>query len=145
MKPALVKSTDQHASIGLIDKFVAVTSFSIPNGALSYMTVTELELSASHTFNLSHLEPSCPDCRRLRAQLTSIAQSALEHVAAMRTEIDFKVYTDPGIICSPADGRPSVTASIYVWNRPGASSASGAPTAVSEIQRALAVLGVRTR
>ncbi len=149
MKPALVKSTDQNASVWSSDKFMAVRKLSIPNGPLSYVPVTELELSASHTFDLSHLDPSCPNCRRLRAQLTFIAQSALEDIAARRTEIDFKIYTDPGIVCSPGDGRPSVTASIYVWDRPGASTANstanGASAAISQIQRALAVLGVRPR
>ena len=147
MKPALVNSTDQHASVRSIDKFLAIRKLSIPNGPLSYVPVTELELSASHTDDRTHLDPSCPECARLRAQLTFIAQSALEHVAARRTDIDYKVYTDPGIVCPPAGGRPSVTASIYVWDRPGGSAANstanGASSAIPEIQRALAALGVR--
>ena len=145
MKPALGKCTDQHASIESSHKFMAVRKLSIPNGPSPHVPVTELELSASHTFDLSHLAPSCPDCRRLRAQLTSIAQSALEHVAAMQSEIGFKIYTDPGIVCLPADGRPSVTVSIYIWDRPEASTPNGASLAISQVQRALAALGVRSR
>ena len=61
MKPILVNSTDQHASIRSVDKFMTVRKLSIPNGPLSYVPVTELELSASHTMDLSHLDPSCPD------------------------------------------------------------------------------------
>jgi hypothetical protein len=149
MKPALVNSTGQHARIGSSDKFMTVGKLSIPNGPSRYVPVTEVELSASHTFDSSHLDPSCPDCSRLRAQLTFIAQSALEHVSEMRTEIDFKIYTDPGIVCSPGDSRPSVTASIYVWDRPEAlpanSPAIGASAAISQIQRALAAAGLLPR
>ncbi len=143
MTPSLAKYSDQQASIGSSDKFMEVRKLSIPNGAFSYESVTELELSASHTFDLSHLDPSCPDCRRLRAQLTIIAQSVLEQVAAMRTEIGFRIYTEPGIVCSPADGRPFVTVSIYLRDRPRASTANGACAAISQIQRALTMLGVR--
>jgi len=142
MKAALGKCTDQHASI---DKFMSVRKLSIPNGPLPNVAVTELELSASHTFDVAHLDPSCPDCRQLRTQLTSIAQSALKAVAAMRTAIGSKIYADPGIVCSPSDGRPSVTVSIYVWDRPEAPTPNGASSAISQLQRMLAAVGVRSR
>ena len=136
---------EPHVSIDSMDKFMAVRKLSIPNGATSYVPVTELELNASHTSDPYHLDPSCPGCRRLRAQLASIAQTALNEVAAIET-IGFKIFTDPGIVCLPASGqRPAVTVSIYIWNRPGSSTANDAPSAISQVQRALAGLGVHSR
>jgi len=43
----------------------------------------ELELAASHTSNLNHLDPSCPGCRRLRAHLQSIARLVVEGVQSI--------------------------------------------------------------
>jgi hypothetical protein len=145
MKPTVSESTEGHASIDSMDKFMAVRKLSIPNGGSSYVPVTELELSASHSSDVYHLDPSCPDCRRLRTQLASIAQTALKEVAAIET-IGFKIFTDPGIVCLPANGqRPAVTVSIYIWNRPGVSTANDAPSAISQVQRALTGLGVHSR
>ncbi len=145
MKSVLAESTERHPTSGPIDAFMQFRKLSVPNGVSSYMTITELELTASHSSDPYHLAPSCPECRRLRAKLTFIAQSALAHVAATQTEIDFKIFADPGIVCSPGDARPCVTVSIYVWDRPGAANANGASAVISQIHRALAALGLRTR
>ena len=146
MRPISAESIARHSTNRSIDVFMQLRKLSVPNGPLSQLSVTELELTASHTLDPNHLNPSCPDCRQLRAQLRSIARSALEHIGAMQTEIDFKTYTDPGIVCSPADGqRPSATVSIYIWDRPGASTPHGASFAISHVQRALVALGVRSR
>lgn len=146
MKPTLAGATEHHATNSSIDMFMQVRKLIINAGPSPRLPVTELELTASHTSDLNHLDPFCRDCRRLRAQLASIAESALTHIAGMQPEIGFKIHTDPGIVCSPVNGqRPSVTVSIYIWNRPEVSTTDHASSAVSQVQRALIALGVRSR
>jgi len=134
-----------NANNGSTETFMQIRELSVPNGA-SDLSVIELELSATHTVDLNHVDFSGPDCLRVRAQLASMAESALEHVAEMQPGIGFKVYTDRSITCSQADGqRPCVTVSIYIWDRPGVAMRNDACIATSQVQRALASLGVHSR
>ena len=132
----------------LADAFVHVWQTRAPGNGTGHEAAVELELIGSHTPDPSHLDPSCPACRRLRSELLSIAQEAVQRVAsAVSAGITFDVYTDPGcIVCSPGDGqRPCVTVSIYVGSLSDSSAQNGFPAAVVQIRQALSALGIRER
>ena len=146
MNTTLPQSSELHASTSSSNIFMHTWKLTVPNGALQCASATEVELSASHTSDIYHLAPSCPVCRRLRMQLESIARSAVRRVSEI-AEVDFEVYSDPArIVCSPADGhRPSVTVSIYIWDRRAASNSITASVPISQLQQALAAFGVRNK
>lgn len=132
----------------LANAFLHVWQAHVPNNGTGSEPAAEVELIGSHTSDPSHLDPSCPACRRLRSELLSIAQKAVQRVAsAVSAGITFDVYADPAcIVCSPGDGqRPCVTVSIYVGTRSASSAQNGFPAAVGQIRQALGALGVRER
>ncbi len=135
-------------SVGLSDRFMHVWSVSVPGNGVARECAAEVELIGSHTPDASHLDPSCPACRRLRSELRAIAQQAIQRVAsAVSGGITFDIYADPAcIVCSPGDGqRPCVTASIYVGSRSNSSAQNGFSTAVTHLTQALMALGIRQR
>ena len=135
-------------SVRLADAFLHVWQAHLPNTGTGRESAVEVELIGSHTSDPSHLDPSCPACRRLRSELQSIAQEAVQRVAsAVSAGITFDVYADPAsIVCSPGDGqRPCVTVSIYVGIRSDNSAQNGFPAAVGQIRQALGALGIRER
>ena len=108
----------------------------------------EVELIASHTSDPNHLDPSCPECRRLRAELESMAGTVVQRVAsASVSPAMFEIYTDTAsIVCPPSDGqRPCVTVSIYVGNGFDDLAPNSVSSAVGDIKVALKDLGVRER
>jgi hypothetical protein len=135
-------------SVRLADAFLHVWQAHVPNNGTARESAVEVELIGSHTSDPSHLDPSCPACRRLRSELLSIAQEAVQRVtSAASAGITFDVYAGPAcIVCSPGDGqRPCVTVTIYVGSRSASSAQNGFPAAVGQIRQALGVLGVRQR
>jgi hypothetical protein len=147
MKTAQAESEEQQA-VASADVFMSTWKVSSPYGAGRRESTHEVELIASHTSDLSHLEPSCPDCQRLRSQLESMARTAVKRVASTRTaETTFEIFSDPAcIVCSPAYGcRPSVTVSIYLCDRSELNTPNGAIPTVNQLQQDLAALGVRNR
>lgn len=110
-------------------------------------TSWELELIASHTTNPNHLDPSCPECQRLRSRLQSMAQTVVRRLApTMVGSIACDIYADfASIIWSPTAG-PCVTVSVYIHDKNGNDSTlDGSSGAVSRIKEALRSLGVRER
>lgn len=106
---------------------------------------TEIELIASHTSDPNHLDPSCPVCHQLRAQLTRFARRVVQGVAA--SSIGVGIDTHEGcVVCSPTgDRRPSVTVSICIWGRFSESPADSVPAAVRQIKQALTAVGIAER
>lgn len=135
-------------SVGLSDIFLHVWPVSVAGNGVARESVVEVELIGSHTSDASHLDPSCPACRRLRSALLSIAQLAVRSVASPESgATTFDIYADPArIVCSPGDGQwPSVTVSIYVRNRFENSAQKGSSAAVGSLIQALMALRVRQR
>lgn len=135
-------------SFRLADAFLHVWQAHAPNNGTGRESAIEVELVGSHTSDPSHLDPSCPACRRLRSELLAIAQEAVRRVAsAASAGVTFDFYADPTcIVCSPGDGqRPCVTVSIYMSSRSDSSAQNGFPAAVAQIRKALGALGVRER
>jgi hypothetical protein len=108
----------------------------------------EVELSASHTSDPSHLNPSCLACEELRLQLLAVARTAVERVRTngANTAI-FDIYTDlGGIVCPPGDGqRPSASVSIYVSAGMNSTPTDGIDTAVAQLKKELHSLGIPER
>lgn len=107
----------------------------------------EVELIGSHTADPKHLDPSCSACHHLRAQMESIARTAVERTASsIQRPADFDVYSDPGsIVFSPGNGqRPCVTVSIYVRDR-AERARSNDDDPVSELKLVLGAHGIRER
>lgn len=135
-------------SARLADASLHVWPVSVPGNGAGRKSTVEVELIGSHTSDSTHLNPSCPACRRVRSQLLSIAQTSVRRVAAAQSsETSFQIHTDPArIVCSPRDGqRPCVTVSIYVSSGSNGSAQNGSSAAVSQIKQALTVLGIRER
>ncbi len=107
----------------------------------------EVELTASHTPDATHLDPSCPACHHLRSRLQVIAETVAQRVAASTNGVIFDVYADSTrIVCSPRDGqRPCVSVSIYIRYRLEESGPNGPGAATSRVKEGLAVMGVRER
>jgi hypothetical protein len=144
VKSTLVGASERNTTVGTTEIFMQVWKLTAPNGAAHFQSAVELELIGSHTPDLHHLDHSCPACRRLRARMEFIARTA---AAAAKTKTMFEIYTDPRrIVCLPANGqRPSVSVSIYLWDRSESSTQDGASSSVSQVQQELAALGVRSR
>jgi hypothetical protein len=134
-------------SVGLEDTFLHVWPVCVPGNGVGRESAVEVELIGSHTSDPSHLDPSCPACRRLRSELLLIAQTGVQRVASASSASTFEIYADPAcVVCSPHDGqRPCVTISIYVRNRFDSSAQNGFSAAVVQIKQALSALGVRER
>ncbi len=141
-------SAATNPSIAFTDACLHVWPVHMPAKEAERDATIEVEIIASHTSDPSHLDPSCPACRRVRSELLSIAQMAVQRVASTQTNaISFDVYADLGsIVCSPRDGqRPCVTVSIYLSSRSNGSTQNGSSAAVSQIKQALTALGIRER
>ncbi len=139
-------ATDQ--SVAFTDASLHVWPVHMPAKEAERETTIEVELIASHTSDPSHLDPSCPACRRVRSELLSIAQMAVQRVAsAQSSAISFDVYADPAcIVCSPRDGqRPCVTVSIYLSSHSNGSAQNGSAAAVSQMKQVFTAFGIRER
>lgn len=105
----------------------------------------EVELLASHTRSPNHLDPSCPECRRLHLRLQFIANTVVEQlVPTLMGSLLFDIYTDfASIILSPSAG-PCVSTRIYVSDATGTDFAvNGSSGAVSRVKELLKSFGVR--
>jgi hypothetical protein len=105
----------------------------------------EVELIASHTSDVKHVDPSCVMCEYVRTVLLGIADLLVQHVSS-RNSIAFDIDSHANsILCLPALGnRSAVSVSVYLsWN-----SGNGyAPEAdlLSEIKALLGKCGIHQR
>ncbi len=147
----MVADTTQVAfahSAPLPDTFLHVWPVPMHNTEAGHEYAVEMELTASHTSDASHLDPSCPKCVGLRHKLTRLAQAAVRGFVPCEPDAStLEIYADPGcIVCSPHDGqRPCVTVSIYVRHQRENGTQNAFSTAVSHIRHALNSFGVRER
>jgi hypothetical protein len=80
----------------------------------------EVELIGSHTSDRKHVDPACPKCRNVRAELLSIANLVPAGLAVAVNSLTYNIDSHSGaILCLPALGnRSAVWVTIYIsWNQ----------------------------
>ena len=80
----------------------------------------EVELIGFHKSDLSHVDPTCPRCRNVRAVLMSIASLVPADLGLGVNSLTYNIDSHSGaILCLPALGnRSAVWVSIYLsWSR----------------------------
>lgn len=108
--------------------------------------LAEIELTASHTSDCTHLDPACPTCDSLRSRLLSLARHAVERIRhTLPDDTSFDVLSDmSAVVCSSGNGQsPAVAVSIYISGRPNGEQTNGMIPGLQQLKRALADLGVR--
>jgi len=106
----------------------------------------EVELIGSHTTDINHIDPDCPDCRHVRSVLLKIAN--LLEAEPIFSQQSLTCNTDShsnSILCLPALGnRFAVSVSIYVlWN--GTNGQLLETNLLTEIKLFLAQWGIHQR
>ena len=80
----------------------------------------EVELIGSHTSDVNHVDPTCPECRNVRAVLLSIANLVPADLAVGVNSLMYNIDSHSGaILCLPTLGnRSAVWVSINLsWSR----------------------------
>lgn len=109
----------------------------------------EVELAGSHCSDPNHIDPSCPDCVRLRAGLFEIAEELIQRMSSSpeREVVSFKISSLSGsILYSPRfKNRPFVAASIHILHRQHYFQPidRSETAALNRVKKLLAELGVR--
>jgi hypothetical protein len=77
----------------------------------------EVELIGSHTSDLNHVDPACPNCRNVRSVLLAIADLMPRNASLSGNSLTYNIDShSDSILCLPALGnRSAVWVSIYVY------------------------------
>ena len=104
-----------------IHHIVRVVAALVARGGERQRVGVEVELIGSHTTAITHLDPACPMCIRLRSLLLSVANSLVGEITASSPSItcDIDSHTN-SILCLPASDSPafvSVSLNVYLSDK----------------------------
>ena len=145
MTPVAVKSRPQATLTGY-EIFWQLWPQFVGTGSERQSSGIEVELMGSHTPDLSHVDPACAFCRRVRSVILGIANAVMEETVLKSRDLTCDIDSHANsILCLPALGNRSlVSVSIYVHWRETDGRGVEAPL-VSDIKRSLANRGIPQR
>jgi hypothetical protein len=107
----------------------------------------ELELMGSHCLDPNHLNPGCPQCRRVRSALLVVAKHLTDHVFPnLEESLTYDIEPHPTSVVYSAN-RACVTLSIIVMRRHAFDRAmDGSDNFVlGNVKKSMAELGITER
>ena len=145
LSSTLEVETIDNAIAGWSDCFVHVWPVSLTKDG-DRKTTFEVEINGSHSSDPNHLDPSCPQCRRLRSMLFNIANRVVAGASTgARNSVVLDVYSDAArVVIPPQNGhQPAVVVSIGVHAASSFAETPEVAAVISELKTALGRFGIR--
>ena len=145
LSSTLEVETANNSIAGWSDCFVHVWPVSLTKDG-ERKTLFEVEINGSHSSDPNHLDPSCPQCRRLRSMLYNIANRVVASISRdTRNSVVLEVYSDADrVVIPPQNGhQPAVVVSIGVHAVSTFAETPEVAAVISEIKTRLGSFEIR--
>ena len=145
LSSTLEVETLDNSIAGWADCFVHVWPVSLTKDG-ERQTLFEVEINGSHSSDPNHIDPSCPQCRRLRSMLYNIATRVVASISSdVRNSVVLDVYSDVDrVVIPPQNGhQPAVVVSIGVHAVSTFAETPEVVAVISELKAALGRFGIR--